>query len=198
MRGRLCAAAAWRDIIGVRVSETTAETRIVTAKVTANSRNKPADDVAHEQQRNQHGDQRNGQRDDGEADLPGALERRLQRRFAFFQVAIDVLDHDDGVVHHETGGDRQRHQSQVVQAVAQQVHHAERADQGKRHGDAGNHGGGQVPQEKKITITTRPMVSIISNCTSSTEARMVCSAVGENREPDRRQAAKPAAAAAAS
>ena len=36
-----------------------------------------AGDIAHEQQRNQHGDQRNGQRENGEADLLGALQRRL-------------------------------------------------------------------------------------------------------------------------
>ena len=41
-----------------------------------------SDDVLHEQQRYQHRDQRNGQRDDGEADLAGAAQRRLQRRFA--------------------------------------------------------------------------------------------------------------------
>src|SRR2546422_6506190 len=31
----------------------------------------------------------------------------------------DVLDHDDGVVHHEAGRDGQRHQGQVVEAVAE-------------------------------------------------------------------------------
>jgi hypothetical protein len=37
-------------------------------------------------------------------------------------LADDVLHHDDGVIDHEAGGDRQRHQREIVQAVAQQVH----------------------------------------------------------------------------
>ena len=64
-------------------------------------------------------------------------------------IARDVLDHHDGVVDHEAGGDGQRHQRQVVQAVAQQVHHAERADQRERHGHAGNDGGREVAQEQE-------------------------------------------------
>ncbi len=43
-----------------------------------------------------------------------ADERRLQRRHALFHVADDVLDHDDGVVHHEADGNRQRHQREIV------------------------------------------------------------------------------------
>ena len=33
-------------------------------------------------------------------------------------MAADVLDHHDGVVDDKAGGDRQRHQRQVVEAVA--------------------------------------------------------------------------------
>ena len=50
--------------------------------------------------------------------------------------ARDVLGHDDRVVDHEAGRDGERHQRQVVDAVAEQVHHAERADERQRHGDA--------------------------------------------------------------
>jgi hypothetical protein len=69
-------------IIGTSVSDTTAEISMVTARVTANSRNRRPDDVLHEQQRNEHGDQRDGERNDGEADLPGALQRGFERRIA--------------------------------------------------------------------------------------------------------------------
>ena len=72
------------------------------------------DHVAHEQQRNEHGDQRKGQRDDGEADLLCALERGLQRRLAFLDIARNVFDHHDRVIDHKTGGDGQRHQGEVV------------------------------------------------------------------------------------
>ncbi len=88
-----------------------------------------ADHVAHEQQRDQHRDQRHGQRDDGEADLRGALERGVERLLARLDIAGDVLQHDDGVVDHEAGGDGQGHQRQVVEAEAQQVHGREGADQ---------------------------------------------------------------------
>ncbi len=53
-------------------------------------------------------------------------------------MARDVLEHDDRVVHHEAGRDRERHQRQVVQAVAAQIHHAEGAGQRHRHRDARN------------------------------------------------------------
>jgi hypothetical protein len=109
----------------------------------------PAHHVAHEQQRNQHRDERHGQRDDGEADLRGALEGGLQRLFALLDVARDVLDHDDRVVHHEAGGNGERHQAQVVQAVAQQVHEPEGADERDGHRDAGDDGGAQAAQKGK-------------------------------------------------
>ena len=64
-----CAAAAAPHIIGVSVSDTTAEMRIVTLERDRELAEQTPDDVAHEQQRNQHGDQRHRQRDDREADL---------------------------------------------------------------------------------------------------------------------------------
>ncbi len=133
-----------------------------------------AHDVAHEQQRDQDGNQRDGQRDDGEPDLLRALQCRLQRTLACLDIAGDVFDHHDGVIDHEAGRDRQRHQRQVVQAVPEQVHHAERADQRQRHRNAGDDRGGKgCAGTGRSPCTTRPMVSISSNCTSSTEARMV-------------------------
>ena len=48
-----------------------------------------------------------------------AVERRLQHALALLDVARDVLQHDDGVVDHEADAQRQRHQRDVVQAVAE-------------------------------------------------------------------------------
>ena len=62
-------------------------------------------------------------------------------------VAGDVLQHDDGIVDHEAGGDRQRHQRQIVEAVADQVHRGEGADQRHRYRHDRNQRGAQVPQE---------------------------------------------------
>src|SRR5439155_245086 len=89
----------------------------------------PAHDVAHEQERDQHGHERNGEREDCEADLLCALECRLERRITLFDITRDVLDHNNGVVHHEAGRDGQGHEGEVVQAVAEQVHHAEGSDE---------------------------------------------------------------------
>ena len=50
---------------------------------------------------------------------------------ARLEMARDVLDHHDRVVHDEAGRDRQRHQREVVQAVAEQVHDAERAERAR-------------------------------------------------------------------
>ncbi len=108
-----------------------------------------ANHISHEEQGDEHGDQRDSQRNNGEADLLRALQGRLHRRIAFFQIAGDVLDHHDGIVHHEAGGDGQRHQREVVEAIAERIHGGEGADNGQRHSDAGNDGGVQIAQEDK-------------------------------------------------
>jgi hypothetical protein len=89
----------------------------------------PAHLAAHEQQRDEHGDQRQADRQHGEADLARAAQRRLEAVHALLDVARGVLQHHDGVVHHEAGGHRQRHQRQVVEREAQHPHHAEGAQQ---------------------------------------------------------------------
>ena len=108
-----------------------------------------AHDAAHEQHRDEHGDQRDGHGENGEADLARRRDGGLHARLAHLHVAHDVLQHHDGVVHHEAHRERERHQREIVQAVAQQVHHGERADDGERHGAAGNQGGGEIAQEQE-------------------------------------------------
>ena len=110
---------------------------------------KPPDHVAHEQERDQDGDQGNGQGDDGETDLLRALQGRLQRAVALLHVTGDILDHDDGIVHDEAGGDRQGHEREIVQAEAEQIHDGESADEGERNREAGNDGGGDVAQKNE-------------------------------------------------
>ena len=63
-------------IIGVSVSETTAETTTAMRHRHGELAEQPADDAAHQQQRDEHRDQRDADRDDGEADLAGALAAR--------------------------------------------------------------------------------------------------------------------------
>src|SRR6266851_1196205 len=68
------------------------------------------DDAAHEEDRDEHRDQGEAHREHGEAHLARAFERRLERRHALLDVARDVLQHHDRVVHDEAGGDGERHQ----------------------------------------------------------------------------------------
>ena len=109
----------------------------------------PPHDVTHEEERDQHGDERDGQRDDREADLLRALEGRRERGLAGLDVARDVLDHHDGIVHDEARRDGEGHQREVVEAVAQEVHDAEGAHDRDGHGDARDDGGGEAAQEQE-------------------------------------------------
>ena len=109
----------------------------------------PSDDAAHQQDRHEHRDQRQAHRQDRKADLAGALQRCLHSRLAGFDVPRHIFQHDDRIIDDKTGRDRQRHQRQIVETVAQQIHHPERADQRDRHRDARDQGGAQVPQERE-------------------------------------------------
>ena len=100
------------------------------------------------------------------------LSAACSRRVALLDIAGDVLDHHDGVVHDEPGRDRQGHQRQIVQAEPHQIHDAERPDQGQRHRGAGMMVADSVRRNRKITMITNATASISSNCTSRTDARM--------------------------
>ena len=96
----------------------------------------PPDDAAHQQQRNQHRNQRNADRHDGEGDFARASERGGERLLALFDIAGDVLEHHDRVVDDEADRNRQRHQRQIVEAVAGDPHQRAGAEQRQRHRDA--------------------------------------------------------------
>ncbi len=133
--------------MGTRVSETTAEMRIVTASVIANSRkSRPTTSPM----------KRSG--------ISTAISEIVSEmivkpicseplsaassgRVALLDVAGDVLDHDDRVVDDEARRDRERHEREVVQAEAQQVHDRERADERQRHREARDDGRRDVAQE---------------------------------------------------
>ncbi len=106
------------------------------------------DDIPHKQQRDQHRNQREGEGDNGEADLARPFQRRRQRLFPFFDIAGDVFDHHDGVIHHKAGGDGQGHQRQVVDREVEEHHHREGAHQREWHRHGGNNGRRNVAQEQ--------------------------------------------------
>src|ERR1700731_3896257 len=54
---------------------------------------------------------------------PAAFERRLDRTDAGFEMAMGILDDDDGIVDDKAHRDRQRHQGQIVEAVAERIEH---------------------------------------------------------------------------
>jgi hypothetical protein len=72
-----------------------------------------AGDTAEQADRGIDGGQRDGHRDHRPDDLARADQRRLDRRQAFLDMAVDVLDHHDGVIDHQP--DRQHHRQQRQQ-----------------------------------------------------------------------------------
>ena len=65
-----------------------------------------AREAAQERHRHEHGTQHQTDRDDRTADLFHRLVGRISRREAGLDIPLDVLDDDDGVVHHDADGRR--------------------------------------------------------------------------------------------
>ena len=70
-----------------------------------------------------------------------------ERWFALPHTAADRFHHHDSVVDNKSGCDGQCHERQVVEAVPEQVHRPERADNGERDRDGGREGSPEPPQE---------------------------------------------------
>ena len=92
------------------------------------------------------------------ADLPGAVDRRLHRRQLGFQIAVDVLDHHDRVIHHEADGDDDRHQRQIVDRIAKRPHRRASAGDRQRHGHARRQHHGRAAQEHEHLHETFPLL----------------------------------------
>jgi hypothetical protein len=75
------------------------------------------------------------------------LSAAVMRILAGFHPADDVLQHDHGVVHHEADAERERHQRDDVDRVAERVHDGERPHDRQRHRQAGDQRGRDVAQE---------------------------------------------------
>ena len=88
------------------------------------------------------------------------------------------------------GRDRERHERQVVEAVAEQVHHAERARRARAaRRRSGSTVAATLRRKTKITPTTSATVSRSSNWTSLTDARIVIVRSVSDRDLDRLRAA---------
>ena len=134
-------------IIGVVVSEITREIRIDTDSVTVNSRKmRPTMPPANMKGMNTATSDRLMET----TVKPTSCAPRnaaAGARHAGLDVPGGVFHDDDGVVHHEAGRDGERHQREIVEGVAEQVHRAEGADQRDRHDQRGNQRGAIAVQE---------------------------------------------------
>ena len=96
-----------------------------------------------------HEDDADGQGGDQgrDGDLRGAVEDGLLQLLAGFEVAVDVLDGDGGVVDKNADGQRKAAQSHDVDGLVQHGEHAERTEDGERNGDRDDDGGAPTAQE---------------------------------------------------
>ena len=112
-----------------------------------------------------------------------------QRRLALLDEARDVLGHHDRVVDDEAGRDRERHQRQVVEAVVEQVHHAERRRPARaarrRRGSSVARSRAQEHEHDERRRARSLMSSVRS--TSRTDARIVCARSSAIVDVDRRR-----------
>src|SRR5207237_10509895 len=92
-----------------------------------------ADDAAHHQDGNEDGHERSAHGEHGEANFAGAFHGGGKGLHAVFNVAGNVFDDHDGIVHNETRADGERNEGKGVEAVMEEVHHGESDHEGKRH-----------------------------------------------------------------
>ena len=93
--------------------------------------------------------ERDRHRDDRQRDLVRALDRRVERRHAVFDMAVDVLDDDDRVVDHETDAEHERQQRQQIDRIAERQQRDHHADQRQRNGHDRDEGRAQIAEEQE-------------------------------------------------
>ena len=104
--------------------------------------------AGQERHRHEHRAQHQRDRDDRAGHFLHRLVRRIQRRQAFLDVALDVLHHHDRVVDHDADRQHQAEQGQRVDREAEQVQRGERADDRHRHRDQRDDRGAPGLQEQ--------------------------------------------------
>ena len=103
---------------------------------------------ADEGQRHEHRHQHQRDRDDRPRYFAHGPIGGVARRQPRLDVALDVLHHDDGVVHHDADRQHQAEQAERVDREAEQVHHREGADDRDRHRQQRDDGGAPGLQEQ--------------------------------------------------
>ena len=157
----------------------------------------PSDDAAHQQQRDEHRDQREADRHDGEADLAGALQRRLHRLHAL----LDVADRCSPASRSRRRP-RSRPRWSAPSATGCRGCSSSRYITAKVQISAtgtvidGMMVAQTLRRNRKITITTRLIDSSRVNCTSCDRGADRLRAVHDHADMDRRRDRRPPAPAA--
>ena len=99
-------------------------------------------------QRQKDGHQRNRDGDDRKADFRHRLVGRFHRRHAFLDMAENIFQDHDGVIHHHADGQHERQHRQDIDRIAEQTQDGERPHDGNRNGDGGNNRGAKIAQEQ--------------------------------------------------
>ena len=170
---RACGLSRREHIIGVSVSATKPETSTAPASASANSMNsRPVRPGVRAIGRVDRG-QGQGHGDDREDDLARADQRRLERRLAGLDVAVDVLQHDDRVVDDEADRQHQGQQRQRVDREAERRTSARRS-RSARPGSSppGSAWRGTSAGTASVTSTTRPTASAMVANTAAIERSM--------------------------
>ena len=88
----------------------------------------------HKQDGQEHGQRCERRGHHRSPDLLGSVGRGSEQRLAHLPVPVDVLEHHDGVVDNQAGGQCDAEQRQRVDAVAQHSQHHKRCTQRYRNG----------------------------------------------------------------
>ena len=97
-------------------------------------------DARKETYRNEYGAEHQGHGYKGASDSAhGFLCGFIWRQVLFCHDSVHILDHHDGVVHHNTDGKYQSQQGHHVEGEAEHEHDAEGSDKGYRHRYGGNY-----------------------------------------------------------
>src|SRR5690606_28287082 len=89
-----------------------------------------------------HGDDRRGQ-------LARAADGGVGGREAVAQVTLDVLDHDDGVVHHDADREHDGQEREQVDGESENLHQEHRADERDGDGHGRHHHGAEGAEEEE-------------------------------------------------
>ena len=95
-------------------------------------------DAGEEGHRHEYRAEHQRDRDDRPGHFLHRLVRGRERRTSLADIALNVLDHDDRVVDHNSNGKHQAEQGECIDREAEQIEHGKRADDRHRHRDQRN------------------------------------------------------------